>query len=110
MVQIHKLAEGRTNHLPGYYMMRWSDPKTRKSLTTEISDLDIGLTSIKNKTEGIYNTIDQITYKTIAKIVGSDFNETYVTSWGQGGISTTTGAIEEGGKTRISFRSYKYRC
>ena len=101
MVKMHKLTKGGQTIYPATIYDAVVNPKTRKSLTTEISDLDVGLTSIKNKTEGIYNTIDQITDKTIAKIVGSDFNETYVTSWGQGGISTTTGAIEEGDKTRI---------
>ena len=82
MVKMHKLTKGGQTIYPATIYDAVVNPKTRKSLTTEISDLDVGLTSIKNKTEGIYNTIDHITDKTIAKIVGSDFNETYVTSWG----------------------------
>ena len=50
MVKMHKLTKGGQTIYPATIYDAVVNPKTRKSLTTEISDLDIGLTSIEMST------------------------------------------------------------
>lgn len=49
MVKMHKLTKGGQTIYPATIYNAVVNPKTRKSLTTEISDLDVGLTSIKTR-------------------------------------------------------------